>query len=273
MSLAGKRTLVTGAASGIGEATARRLVAEGARVVLFDHSDAVEALAAELPGTLAAVGSVTDNAAVAAAVALAVTTWGGLDVVVSNAGITHAGAPPSELEDMTDEEWDGVLGVNLGGTFRIARAAMPALRASGMGRLICVASVVGIHQGWPTRVHYAASKGGVEGLVRCLATEVAAYGVAVVGVAPGITRTPQALDPASSGAAGLERIEREHIPSGVAAEAEEMAALIAFLARDESRPVSGTVVLADSAVSVRSVNHHQPTHPLSTDILTRRTTT
>lgn len=261
MSLAGKRAIVTGAASGIGAATARRLVSEGARVVLLDPQELVEEMAAELPDALASRGSVTRNADVRAAVDLAVGSFGGLDVVVSNAGITHAGAPPSELEDMADDEWDAVLAVNLGGTFRMARAAMPELRASGRGRLICVSSVVGIHQGWPTRVHYAASKGGIEALVHCLATEVAPYGVAVVGVAPGITRTPQSLDPASSGSAGLERIEREHIPSGVAAEPDEIAALIAFLARDESRPVSGTVVLADSAVSVRSVNQHEPRHP------------
>lgn len=253
--LAGKSALVTGAASGIGTEIARRFGAEGARVVLLDVDPVVEDVASEVGG-LAVVGSVTDNDAVARAVALAVAEHGGLDVVVSNAGIVSGPNAPSELEDMADEEWDAVLGVNLGGTFRVARASMAALRRSNRGRLICVSSVVGLHQGWPTRVHYAASKAAIEGFVHCLATEVGQYGVAVVGVAPGITRTPQALAPNSAGPGALARIEREEIPLGEAAEPEQIAALIAFLARDESRPVSGTVVLADSATSVRSVNTH-----------------
>ncbi len=254
--LIGGRAVVTGAAMGIGEATARALAARGARVALLDVDPRVADVAASLPDALAVIASVASSEDVGRAVAQIAEAFGGLDLVISNAGITHGADAPSEVEDMSDQEWDAVQEVNLKGTFRIARAAMPHLRRSD-GRLICVSSVVGNHQGWPTRVHYAASKAGIEGFVHCLATEVAPYGVTVVGVAPGITRTPQSLDPSASGPETLERIAREEIPLGIPAEPEEIADLIAFLAQPSARVMNGSVVLADSGVSVRSVNKPQ----------------
>jgi 3-oxoacyl-[acyl-carrier protein] reductase len=255
--LADRVALVTGAAGGIGRAVAERLASEGASVGLLDVDPGVtavaEAIAADGARALAIHGSVTANADVEGAVGAVVSSWGRLDIVVNNAGITHGMAEPPELADMGDDEWDAVHDVNLKGTFRTTRAALPHLRTRG-GVILCISSIIGSQQGWAGRVHYASSKAGVEGFVRALAVEVARDGIRVVGVAPGLVETAQTLDPSSAGREALAEWARDVVPLGFVALPTDLAALVAFLVSDEARYLHGTVVTADGGMGVRSVN-------------------
>jgi 3-oxoacyl-[acyl-carrier protein] reductase len=255
----GRRALVTGSAMGIGRATALRLAAEGAAVGLLDVDPAVKetaALVVEAGGTAHAVqGSVASTGEVDAAVAEIVGVLGGLDVLANVAGITRspegAVGQPSELADMTDDEWDAVHEVNLKGTFRVTRSAMPHLRVNG-GAVVCFSSIIGPQQGWATRTHYAASKAGVEGFVRALAVEAARDGIRVVGVAPGLVESSQTLD--SAGPAALREWAASIVPIGHIAQPEDLASLVAFLASDEASYLTGVIITADGGMGVRSVN-------------------
>ncbi len=255
--LVGARALVTGAAMGIGRATALRLAAEGASVGLLDIDEAVLDTAAAVRGAggtaTARIASVTSTAQVDVAVGELVDDLGGLEVLVNNAGITRAPGPgtPPELADVSDEEWDAVHEVNLKGTFRVTRAALPHLRRAG-GAVVCLSSIIGSQQGWATRVHYAASKAGVEGFVRALAVEVARDGIRVVGIAPGLVESPQTLD--SAGPDALREWAAGVVPIGSIGQPEDIASLVAFLASDDGRYLTGTVLTADGGMGVRSVN-------------------
>ena len=232
--LTGCRALVTGAAMGIGRATAARLARDGAAVGLIDrHADVVET-AASITGTggtaVARVASLTSTAEVDAAVTEIAAELGGLEAVVNNAGITRGDALPGELTELTDPEWDSVHEVNLKGTFRVTRAALPYLRVGG-GVVVCLSSIIGSQQGWATRVHYAASKAGVEGFVRALAVETARDCIRVVGIAPGLVESPQTLD--SAGPEALREWASGVIPIGFIAQPDDIAALVAFLVSAE----------------------------------------
>lgn len=251
----GRRALVTGAAMGIGRAVALRLASEGAAVGLIDvHPDVHRTAQMVVDGCGTAVAiraSVASTEEVDAAVARLVSELGGLEVVVNNAGITRSALVPPELAEMSDEEWDAVHEVNLKGTFRVTRAALRHLRWRG-GAIVCLSSIIGSQQGWATRTHYAASKAGVEGFVRALAVEAARDGIRVVGVAPGLVESPQTLD--SAGPDELRAWAGSLIPAGSIGQPEDIAALVAFLASDEARYMTGVVVTADGGLGVRSVN-------------------
>ena len=178
--LAGKAVLVTAAAgTGIGFATAKRCLEEGAAVVLSDaHERRLGEAAAEL-GVEGIPCDVTDEAAVQALVSGAAERLGGLDVVVNNAGL--GGTAP--LVDMTDEQWSIVLDVTLTGTFRMTRAVLRVMRDQGSGVLVNNASVLG-WRAQAGQAHYAAAKAGVMALTRCAAVEAAEFGVRVNAVAP-----------------------------------------------------------------------------------------
>lgn len=243
--LRGRTAVVTAAAgAGIGGATARRFLEEGARVVISDaHTRRLKEYEAELgrafPGAVTAVPcDVTDEAQVRALIDAAAAEHGRLDVVVNNAGLGGT----AELADMTDEQWTRVLDVTLNGTFRCTRAALRAMRETGGGVIVNNASVVG-WRAQAGQAHYAAAKAGVMALTRCAAVEAAAYGVRVNAVAPSLAMHPH-LVKVTSAELLAELTAREAF--GRYAEPWEVANVIVFLASGYSSYMTGEVVAVSS---------------------------
>ncbi|MFJ2894589.1 SDR family oxidoreductase [Streptomyces sp. NPDC087218] len=245
--LAGRTAVVTAAAgAGIGGATARRFLEEGARVVIGDlHArrlkESEEALAEEFGADRVAAlpCDVTDETQVQALFALAERVHGGLDVVVNNAGLGGT----AELTEMTDEQWTKVLDITLNGTFRCTRAALRSLRAAGRGGVVVNnASVVG-WRAQSGQAHYAAAKAGVMALTRCAAIEAAAYGVRVNAVAPSLAMHPH-LAKVTSAELLDELTAKEAF--GRSAEPWEVANVIVFLASGYSSYLTGEVVSVSS---------------------------
>ncbi|MFV8319303.1 (5R,7aS)-5-hydroxy-7a-methyl-1-oxo-2,3,5,6,7,7a-hexahydro-1H-indene-carboxyl-CoA reductase [Mycobacterium sp. 23] len=240
--LQGKVVVVTAAAgTGIGSATARRALAEGADVLVSDHH---ERRLGETASELAALGlgrvehvvcDVTSTAQVDALIASCTARFGRLDVLVNNAGL--GGQTP--VADMTDEEWDRVLDVSLTSVFRATRAALRYFRDAPHGGVIVNnASVLG-WRAQHSQSHYAAAKAGVMALTRCSAIEAAEYGVRINAVSPSLARH-KFLDKTTS-AELLDRLEAQEA-FGRAAEPWEVAATIAFLASDYSSYLTGEVI-------------------------------
>ncbi len=192
MSLKERRALVTGSTSGIGLAVARALAAEGARVMLngFGDADAIEttraAMAQEFGLDVAYHGAdLTDAAQAADLVAATQRAFGGLDILVNNAGIQFV----SPLEEFPVERWDAIIALNLSSVFHTMRAAIPAMKAQGWGRIINVASAHGLVAS-PNKVAYVAAKHGVLGATKVAALELANDGVTVNAICPGWVLTP-----------------------------------------------------------------------------------
>jgi 3-oxoacyl-[acyl-carrier protein] reductase len=243
--LDGKVVLVTAAAgTGIGFATAKRCVEEGATVVVSDkHERRLGEAAEELSGIigarpLALPCDVTDEASVQAMFAATVAAHGRLDVLVNNAGLGGT----ATLVDMTDEQWSAVLDVTLNGTFRCTRAALRLMQARQSGVIVNNASVVG----WRAQAgqsHYAAAKAGVMALTRCAAIEAAASGVRINAVAPSLAMHPF-LSKVTSDDLLADLTQREAF--GRAAEPWEVANVIVFLASDYSSYMTGEIVSVSS---------------------------
>ncbi|MER6709565.1 MULTISPECIES: SDR family oxidoreductase [unclassified Streptomyces] len=244
--LAGRTAVVTAAAgAGIGGATARRLLEEGARVLVSDaHVRRLKEYEAELAGDFgtgavsAAPCDVTDETQVRALFDTAVREHGRLDVVVNNAGLGGT----AELADMTDDQWTRVLDVTLNGTFRCTRAALRRMRETGGGVIVNNASVVG-WRAQAGQAHYAAAKAGVMALTRCAAVEAAAYGVRVNAVAPSLALHPH-LVKVTTPELLTELTAREAY--GRHAEPWEVANVIVFLASGYSSYMTGEVVSVSS---------------------------
>ncbi|TLF65170.1 SDR family oxidoreductase [Nocardia asteroides NBRC 15531] len=245
--LTGRKAVITAAAgTGIGSSTARRLLEEGADVVVSDWherrlTETAELLAKEFPERKvgAVVCDVRDTAQVNELLTAAAAELGRIDIMVNNAGL--GGETP--VVDMTDEQWDQVLDITLTGTFRCTRAALGYFRSAGHGGVIVNnASVLG----WRAQhgqAHYAAAKAGVMALTRCSAVEAAEFGVRINAVAPSIARHPF-LDKVSSTELLDALSEREAF--GRAAEPWEVAATIAMLASDYTSYLTGEVVSVSS---------------------------
>ncbi|MGI5198875.1 SDR family oxidoreductase [Streptomyces sp. CA-288835] len=243
--LKGRTAVITAAAgAGIGGATARRFLEEGARVLISDaHARRLKEyegeLAAEFEGVAALACDVTDEAQVQALFDTAQRLHGRLDIVVNNAGLGGT----SDLVDMTDEQWSRVLDVTLNGTFRSIRAALRAFRDGGHGGVIVNnASVVG-WRAQAGQAHYAAAKAGVMALTRCAAIEAAEYGVRVNAVSPSLAMHPH-LVKVTSPELLEELTEREAF--GRYAEPWEVANVIVFLASGYSSYMTGEVVSVSS---------------------------
>jgi 2-hydroxycyclohexanecarboxyl-CoA dehydrogenase len=247
MRLEGRIALVTGGASGIGAATARRLAAEGARVAVADiDAEGARDVAADVSGVGVAM-DVADPAAVRAGVQEAEAALGPLEILVNNAGTDRFG-----YFVHTDEAlWDFVLGVNLKGTLAATHAVLGGMQSRGRGAIVSVASEAG-RVGSQGSAVYSAAKGGVIAFTRAIAREAARYGVRVNAVAPGPIETPL-LDSAPEQLGELgERLKQGMIDATLLrriGQPEEVAAAIAFLASDDASFITGQTVNVSGGLS------------------------
>ena len=236
MSIAGRRALVTGAASGIGLATARRLAAGGASVFTVDRASVFtvdNGSPADLLVDVAAPGA--SEAIIAAALA----RLGGLDILVPNAGISSF----TPLESHPDAIWDDTIAINLTAVFRLCRAALPALKASPAPRIITIGSVMSDH-GDAGMAAYAASKHGVLGLTRSLATELGPFGITVNCVQPGAILTGITA-PAFAASPEFETLWRDKSALKRIGTPDDIAGVIAFLAGPDAGFVTGHGISVD----------------------------
>jgi NAD(P)-dependent dehydrogenase (short-subunit alcohol dehydrogenase family) len=248
--LAGKVAVVTGGASGIGLATARRFAAEGATVVIADFNPVSgAAAAAEVEGLFVQV-DVTDEAQVNALFAIVNETYGSVDIAFNNAGIS----PPDDDSIETTElpAWQNVQDVNLKSVYLCCRAALRYMVAQQSGSIINTASFVAVLGSATSQISYTASKGGVLAMSRELGVQFARQGIRVNALCPGPVNTPLLQE---LFAKDEERAQRRlvHIPKGRFAEPEELAAAVAFLASDDSSFITGSTFLVDGGISAAYV--------------------
>ncbi|WP_416974147.1 SDR family NAD(P)-dependent oxidoreductase [Streptomyces sp. 4F14] len=249
--LAGKSVIVTGGASGIGRAAALRFAAEGARVVVADlNAEGVKSVVAEIESSgtqaVAVAGDLSDSAVVDQVVAAAVDTYGGVDVLVNNAGVMDSMAAAA---DVTDAEWERVIRVNLTAPFLLTRAVLPHMLAAESGAIVNTASEASL-RGSAAGAAYTASKHGILGLTRSLAVMYRGKGIRANAIAPGGTATAittgltidrQAHGPAVIGS-HMANLGRVSTP-------EEQAAAIVFLASDAASSVNGVILPVDNGWS------------------------
>lgn len=240
--LAGQVAIVTGAASGIGLATTELLHRHGAKVIALSREEDVLALAR--PGIIPLVADVQHEASAVQAVQTAIEHFGRLDILVNNAGIIINKA----VIDMTLEEWNRILAVNATGAFLFSREALRPMIAAGRGAIVNIGSYA-CFQTFPSIAAYAASKGALAQLTRTLALEAIPHGIRVNAVGSGDVVTNIANDISPDGRAFL----AEHgkgAPIGRAAQPEEIAEVVAFLASDRASYLVGSVVMADGGMSI-----------------------
>src|SRR5262245_24203315 len=246
--LFGRRAIVSGAARGIGFAIARRLVDGGARVAVADiDADGAKAAAAELGnGSIGVACDVRSDADVDVAVAAAEQAFGGLDLLVNNAGIEIA----KSITELTSDEFSGILDINVTGTFRFTKAAVPALAAAGGGAIVNLSSVAGT-AGGPLLAAYCASKGAVVRFTESAAIELRQAGIRVNAVCPGIIRTEMADRLASpiEAIAPIPFDELIALKQGRFGTPAEVAETVAFLASDDARCVNGAHYLIDGGLT------------------------
>lgn len=244
LKLEGKIALVTGSARGIGLAEATALGDEGAKVVINDidgqgAQEAAAVLRARGIDALAVPGDASDEQAVHRVVEQAEHHFGALHVLVNNAGI---GVKPSyRVESMPAEAWDAMIVAHMRSTFLATRAAIPAMRKAGFGRIINTSSMNFTGGGRPGVAHYAAAKAGILGLTRTTAKEVGPYGITVNAVAPGYVETALI----SQFDAAMREVLCRQNPVGRTCKPEEVAALAAFLASEQAAFINGALVCID----------------------------
>ncbi|WP_419866443.1 3-oxoacyl-ACP reductase [Mycobacterium kyorinense] len=248
--LAGKIAVVTGAAGGIGLATAQRLHAEGATIVVGDIDQQAGAQAADDLAGLFVPVDVSDEAAVNALFDTAAATYGSVDIAINNAGISP---PEDELIENTElPVWQRVQDVNLKSVYLCCRAALRHMVPAGHGSIVNVASFVAVMGSATSQISYTASKGGVVAMSRELGVQFARQGIRVNALCPGPVNTPLlqelfAKDP--------DRAARRlvHVPMGRFAEATEIAAAAAFLASDDASFITASAFLVDGGISAAYV--------------------
>jgi len=223
---AGRTAVVTGGASGLGKASAARIVAEGGKVVLWDlNADALKAAAEEVGATHVVALDVADPDAVAAAAEDSNKALGKIDILIASAGITGATVP---VHEFPIDSWKRVVDINLNGVFYCSRAVVPFMLANGYGRIVNVASVAG-KEGNPNASAYSASKAGVIGFTKSLGKELAGKGVIANSLTPATFESPILAQMPQSQVDYM----RYKIPMGRLGEVDESAAMVCFMASEE----------------------------------------
>lgn len=238
-----KTVLVTGAASGIGLAAARRFLDEGARVVMLDIDEAaLKEAAAGLPQdrVLVQAGDTADRQTAAAAVKAALERFGGLHILVNNAGMATEG----DITQTSEEDFERVMAVNVAGYFHMAKAAMPEL-VKTKGSIVMTSSVSGLGGDW-NMFAYNTSKGAVSNMVRAMAMDAGKDGVRVNAVNPSFTKTGMTEDMVSN--PELVAKFRERMPLGAPEDPEGVAAAMAFLASEDARLITGVNLPVDAGL-------------------------
>jgi len=244
--LTDKVAIITGSAQGIGLATALRFAAEGARVVVSDIGQqrvdqAVAAIVAQGGQAIGAVVDVTDRLAIDAMVAKVKATWGRIDVLINNAGITK----DARLAKMSSAQFDAVIAVNLKGVFECTQAVAEIMTAQGSGSIVNASSVVGLYGNFG-QTNYAATKAGVIGFTKTWARELGPKGVRVNAVCPGFVLTP-ILDTVPD---AVKQKMIEKVPLGRLGRPEEIAAVYAFLGSDDSSYMNGAVLEVSGGIQL-----------------------
>jgi 3-oxoacyl-[acyl-carrier protein] reductase len=241
--LAGRVAIVTGAGRGIGRGIARVFATKGAKVILADldrdlGEKSVEEINKAGGESVFVRSDVTKQADAEALARTAVQMYGKLDILCNNAGVY----PNVALADMTEAQWNRVLEVNLTGTFLAVKACLPQMIEQRSGRIVLTSSVTGPRTGVPGLVHYAASKSGINGFIRCAAVELAKYGITVNGVEPG-----NIYSEGLHAQLGEDYIAacKKAVPLGFLGEPEDVGFAMAFLASDEARFITGQTIVVD----------------------------
>jgi 3-oxoacyl-[acyl-carrier protein] reductase len=250
--LAGRIVVVTGAAAGIGRATALRFAKEGAKVAAWDVADATpladDLKSAGAPDALASKVNVADAASVAEAVAEVIAKWGRVDVLVNNAGIVRDAQlvkwkDGAVLATMTDDQWDAVIGVNLRGVFLCTRAVTPHMIAGGGGVILNASSVVGLYGNFG-QTNYVATKSGVIGMTKTWARELGKFRIRVNAVCPGFVATEILKAMPQKVLDGMVA----HTPIGRMGEPDDIANAYVWLASDQAGFVHGAVLSVDGGL-------------------------
>jgi 3-oxoacyl-[acyl-carrier protein] reductase len=236
----GRTVLVTGAAHGVGRAIGEHFHAAGAVVYLADNDAAAVAATAAETGAIALTADVSDTSQVTHAVKRVISDTGRIDVLVNNAGILRDGM----VWKLTDEDYENVMAVHAGGTFRFTRAAVPYLRSQGGGRIINVTSYTGL-RGNAGQSNYAMAKAGIIGFTKTTAKELARFNITVNAISPNARTRMTASIPSDKLA-----LLTAATPMGRFADASEMAAAVAFLASDEASYITGVVLPVDGGISL-----------------------
>ncbi len=233
--LTGKVALITGATGGIGREIAKKMHGQGATLALTDmNMDVLNAFKAELGDRVSVYSAnLTDSNSLNALVKQVETELGKIDILVNNAGITKDGLSMR----MTDEQWQAVLDINLSACFKLARAVMPGMMKRRFGRIIGMASIVGV-MGNAGQANYAASKGGLIAMGKCMAAELATRGITVNSIAPGFIKTAMTDKLTDEVKAQL----LKEVPMGRLGTAEDIANVVVFLASDEANYITGQTI-------------------------------
>ena len=245
----GRVVLVTGGASGMGAASARRFAAAGATVVILDrNADGAAAVAEEIGGSAPVVGDVSDLSFCADAVQTVVDRHGRLDVLVNAAGTIHR----ADSLGTEDADWRRVMGVNVDGMFWLCRAALPHMIAAGKGAIVNFGSIWG-GVGSAGSTAYCVSKGAVHQLTRALALDHVEQGIRVNAVAPGEVNTPMLASERATppSPADLQALADATIPMKRLADPDEIAAVVVFLASDDASYMTGEIVHVDAGYTAR----------------------